>query len=470
MHETKAKDIKIVKTSSGNKQHRCPSCGSTNLSLNPSTGKLRCNHCRTEFIEEEKSVGKFVDDIRKLQGIVIGEGAQDIVSDASDLVTIKCRSCGAEIVVNTADSLTAKCHWCRNILSVGDALPNGAIPDTILPFQIDKEEAIQAMEQYVKGKRFFIDKRFKQEFTPENLYGVYMPYMIVDINGHAQFEGKAERETRQYERNDKTYYDAEVYHILRDFDFQVNDLTVESSKDRLNRSSTEKTNNIINAVLPFDTENCIPFQANYLKGYSSEKRDVNVDDLKDKVHTEVKDIARYQMLQDIITTYNRGAHWDIQTVSIHGMQWKTAYLPVYLYNYTDAQDEDPPILRYIAVNARTKEVCGSIPFNQMKLMIVSILLFFLFNIGFYFLSDPSGVHLSFVCASFALAGAYYWLIRESYLRTTDRHRHEKETKCTLQNLIRHDLFINKNDGVRNRYIEGRNDHHVEDCISSLKAQ
>ncbi len=34
--------------------------------------------------------------------------------------------------------------------------------------------------------------------------------------------------------------------------------------------------------MPFDTENCVRYNANYLKGYTSEKRDTNIEDLRKK--------------------------------------------------------------------------------------------------------------------------------------------------------------------------------------------
>ena len=39
---------------SENEQIKCEKCGSTDISQNPKTGKLRCNYCRYEF-EPEKS-------------------------------------------------------------------------------------------------------------------------------------------------------------------------------------------------------------------------------------------------------------------------------------------------------------------------------------------------------------------------------------------------------------------------------
>ncbi len=81
------------------------------------------------------------DDITKLEGQVIGSGAQDIAADCSDIVTFKCSSCGAEVVIDTASSTQARCHWCRNTLSVNEQIPNGSVPDVLLPFAISKDVA-----------------------------------------------------------------------------------------------------------------------------------------------------------------------------------------------------------------------------------------------------------------------------------------------------------------------------------------
>ena len=146
---------KIVKTDEGLKdgQNKCPQCGATDISVNSKTGKLRCNFCRHEF-EAEKIQGMETD-ISKLKGEIIGSGAQDIVEDAQNIVTFKCSSCGAEVVIDTQESIQARCHWCRNTLSVNQQIPNGAIPDAVLPFNLTKAEAKQQIENFVKKRKFF---------------------------------------------------------------------------------------------------------------------------------------------------------------------------------------------------------------------------------------------------------------------------------------------------------------------------
>ena len=140
---------KIVKTDVGAKdgQNKCPKCGATEISLNVNTGKLRCEFCRFEF--EAEKVSGLEEDITKLEGKVMGSGAQDIIADTKDILTFKCSSCGAEVVVDTAKATQARCHWCRNTLSVNQQIPNGAVPDTVLPFSIPKKEAKEAYDRAV---------------------------------------------------------------------------------------------------------------------------------------------------------------------------------------------------------------------------------------------------------------------------------------------------------------------------------
>ncbi len=180
---------RIINTNEGAKdgQDKCPRCGSTDISINAQTGRLRCHYCRYEF--ELEKVKAMETDITKLEGEIIGSGTQDIVQDAQNVMTFKCSSCGAEVVIDTSESTQARCHWCRNTLSVNQQIPNGVIPDVVLPFNMTKEEAKKQIEQFVGRRKFYSHPMFRKEFTTENIMGVYFPYMAVDINSHTRFTG-----------------------------------------------------------------------------------------------------------------------------------------------------------------------------------------------------------------------------------------------------------------------------------------
>ena len=355
--------------------NRCPKCGSTDIRQKPGTDELVCLYCRNEWtgerVEEQFGLGENID---KLEGTVVASGAKDIQADSKSLLTFKCTGCGAEVTVNTANAMTARCHWCRHVFGVNEQIPNGAVPDAVLSFHIKKDDAVARIRQFVGKRQLFALKEFKEQFTPENVTGVYLPYMIVDGNVSADVAGQGEIETRRYERgsdnNKTTYYDADVYRITRHVDYTVDDLPLESSAERGNFNTSVNTNNIINAILPFDTKNAVKWNASYLAGFSSEKRDQNVERLRPRLEDELLSIARAQV-EASVNRYDRGVRWEQEHIEVHGTRWVSMYLPVWLYSYHQP-GSNGGLLHYIAVNGRTGETMGSVPVQQWKLILTAL--------------------------------------------------------------------------------------------------
>lgn len=459
---------KVIKTDIDAKdgQNKCPKCGATDISLNSKTGKLRCNFCRHQF--EPEKLETMEKDISKLEGEVLGSGATDIIADVKDILTFKCSSCGAEVVIDTSSQASARCHWCRNTLSVNQQIPNGAIPDTVLPFKVSKADAKKEIENFVGKRKFYAHPEFRKEFTTDNIMGVYLPYMIVDANTHISLTGQGEHEVNRYTEKigDRTitYYDADLYDVERDFDLTIEGLTIESSKDKLDTNSSNRTNNIINSIMPFDTENCVKWDANYIKGYTSEKRDTNVDDLKGIVEAQSKDIARFAA-NETLEDYDRGVRWDNENLKLKGQQWKAAYLPIWLYSYQE-EKKDKKLLHYVAVNARTKKTMGSVPIHMPKLLLVSFFveLAGLIAMLFTYSDDNNWPWL------FLLSGVLYFLIiYGKYRNSGARHNHEKDTKTNMSNLVKSDKLVRREKRLSDSKIKGANNTMVNGSLNSSTA-
>ena len=435
-------------------QNKCPKCGATDISYNIKTGKLRCNFCRYEFSSDK--VDGLEEDLSKLEGRVVTSGASKIDKEFNDIITLKCDSCGAEVVIDTASASQARCHWCRNYLSKNKQIPNGSIPDVVLPFKITKEEAQKEIEAFVGKRKFYANPRFRKEFTTENIMGVYFPYMLVDANCHAKLSGQGEHLTRTYtvgnDEHRETRYDADLYDVEREFDLVIDDLSIESSKDKLSRTS-EKTNNIINSIMPFDTENCVKFDANYIKGYNSEKRDTDVDEIHSLMETQCKDIAKFAV-NNTLKNYDRGVRWDNQDVNIKGEQWEAAYLPVWLYSYQEVSGSKK-LLHYVAVNARTKETMGSVPIHMPKLLFVSFIIE-IFSFFMYVSLDDFEYNWLFL----TLGALYFFIMYAKYRNSGARHKYETETKREVSNLIEKDQFVRHETGLENHRIRGCNNTSV----------
>ncbi|MDR6841530.1 TFIIB-type zinc ribbon-containing protein [Pseudoxanthomonas sacheonensis] len=355
--------------------NRCPKCGATDIRHKPGSDLLVCLYCRNEWegarVEEEFGFGE---GIGQLKGTVIASGARDIAADAASLMSFKCTGCGAEVTVNTDNAMTARCHWCRHVLGVNEQVANGAVPDAVLPFHIKKDDAVARIRQFVDKRRLFALKAFKEQFTPENVVGVYLPYMIVDGNVSVDVAGQGEIQTREYTRGSgdkkKTYYDADVYQVERHVDFTVDDLPLESSTERGNLDTKTNTNNIINTILPFDTKNAVKWNASYLSGFTSEKRNTDVERLRPRLEDQLLSVGRAQV-EGSVSRYGRGVRWEQERLSVHGTRWVSMYLPVWLYSYHQP-GANGGMLHYIAVNGRTGETMGSVPVQQWKLLTAAL--------------------------------------------------------------------------------------------------
>lgn len=355
--------------------NRCPACGATDIQLRPSTGMLACLFCRHEWAEEKiEDTIAGSGSLQDLKGTQVASGASDIALDADKVLTLKCGGCGSEVVVNINETTSSRCHWCRHMLTINEQVPNGAVPDALLPFALTREQAIEKIKNFAGKRRLFAHRKFKDEFSPENVVGVYLPYMIIDSNASADVAGKGEILTRQYTRgtgdNKETFYDADVYEVTRHVDFTVDDLIIESSAERANMNAFVNTNNVINTILPFDTKNAVQWNANYLVGFTSEKRDKDTSAVQPVLEHQLLSIARSEVLPSA-KAYDRGVRWETERIDIHGTRWVSMYLPVWLYSYYHVE-RGRPMVHYIAVNGRTGETMGSVPVSHSRLLIAAL--------------------------------------------------------------------------------------------------
>lgn len=447
------KEIKIVDTDQKGKDgtNRCPNCHASDVTYNIKKKKLICNYCYTEF--EKEDLEGIEKEAKNLKGETRTTGVKDINKNANDIITLKCSGCGAEVVINTNEATNARCHWCRSILSINHQIDNGAIPDVVLPFSLSKEEAEKKISEFVEQRKFFANKNFKNEFTTKNIMGVYFPYMLIDANGHAKFVGEGEHKIRQYtvtvgsgdNKTHETRYDADVYSVEREFDISIDDLTIESSLDKLNKKSKDKTTNVINSIMPFDTENCVKYKGNYLEGFTSEKRDINISNIEDKVNAELHDVAKHALNKEL-SFYDRGVKWTDQNLDINGKQWVSAYLPVWLYSYQDHKK----VLHYVAVNARSGETMGSVPIAMGKLFLLFALIIIAGIVVSYWLGSVGFI--------IGLVAAFIFIFSKlnKYRNANARHTYEKETKSEITNLKENDSLIKRRTNLSNSRIIGAN--------------
>ena len=223
-----------------------------------------------------------------------------------------------------------------------------------------------AIAKFAGDRSSFQHPAFKATFRPENVMGVYMPYMTVDGNFSVRLDGLGEVLVKAHHRSKgQTTYTVNEFSVARTLGLHVDDVIVETSSNKANIYSEVGTNNVINAILPFDVKNIVRFNAHYLgTQFTSERRDMNVAHAESYAVRHFLSIAR-NAVKHSIAGYNRGVRWTAEQVNIKGTRCTSVLLPVWLYGFVENRN-GKAITHYIAVNGRTGYVMGSIPVNRSK--------------------------------------------------------------------------------------------------------
>ncbi len=449
---------------------RCPNCGASDASYDMEAGGLRCLSCRTVFVSPK--INQF-GGIEELVGEVKSEGAKDVETD-DFVMTLRCPSCGANVMLSKEDE-NASCHWCRHNLKTAERVPNGSMPDLVLPFKLKRKTALTKMKDFVRKRRFFSLDGFANDLSEETIRGVYLPYVVVDVNAKVSMKGSAEKsdgisfvsEAYGDESHIKKVYDVSTFDVERDFDLRIDDLTIEASRDKFEYGSLINTTHIINAIMPFDTEEAVEWDSRYLKGYSSERRDLNVDQLKSRLDNQVNDIARYRMMETTLT-YDRGVRWDHVDIKKNGVKWKTAYFPVWIYSHAEKGIGGKRAIHYIAVNARTGEVMGSIPLHSwLRTFLVAIpmtaTITFAIFIAMTGFNRDTLKHIGILLVLTIITLLTMKIVKsrsKEYTNKHARHMYELDTFMTVNNLKKRDIFRSSIIRENKRMIPGYNEERM----------
>ena len=162
--------------------------------------------------------------------------------------------------------------------------------------------------------------------------------------------------------------------------------------------------------------------------------------------------------------YDRGVRWDSEELNIKGQQWKSAYLPVWLYSYMQKKG-DKTLLHYVAVNARTKETMGSVPIHMPKLVGISLIVELLGLIAMLFTkTDDNNWPWLFLLSGII----YFWAMYSKYRNSGARHYHETETKTNMTNLREYDNIVKRKTRLKNAVMEGANNTKISGTARKIK--
>lgn len=340
--------------------YKCPNCGGE-LVFEPNTQKCECEYCLSDFSKEE------LEDLEVPQSNE--KNGEDTEADNGVLV-YHCPNCGAEIVAEET-TVSTFCYYCHNPVVLSGRVSGKFLPDKIIPFSIDKKEAVEIFLKYIQSKKF-IPKDFFDKQQIEMMSGVYFPYWMVDVDFGGRLLGEG-RNFKVWQSGDIEYKETKIYRIEREGDIHLEDII---------RNALKKVNSqLAEGVLPYDVSKVEKFHTGYLSGFQAEKRDIEKDELLEEVMEEAVEYG----LKILRETQKKYDYMEEESCKItYGeSNWDYIMFPVWVVTY---KGRDGKTYHY-SMNGQDGRICGSLPIDYKKVWsfggIFSAVVFILGLIGGY---------------------------------------------------------------------------------------
>lgn len=352
--------------------YQCPACTGP-LHYSAKSGKLECDYCGSSFDvaeiealyarkEAEAAAAKQAADAKaeaaqaaKAEaaeaaaasgGWDTSDLSRDWGAEADGLRVYSCPSCGAELICDQSTAATA-CPYCGNPAIVPGQFSGALRPDSILPFRLSKDDAVQALRAHYKGKPF-LPRSFTSANHIEQIQGVYVPFWLFDggTEGAASYRAS---NTNVYEAGDYEITETRHYHVVRAGSLAFEKIPVDAS--------SKMPDDHMDSIEPFDYAQLRPFSTAYLPGYLADKYDVTIDDSRDRADTRCRETLA-QALRDTVTGYG-ACVTEREDIALRRGKVHYALLPVWMLS-TKWRGQD----FLFAMNGQTGKLVGDLPTDR----------------------------------------------------------------------------------------------------------
>ncbi|MCR5607603.1 MAG: hypothetical protein K6G26_00890 [Lachnospiraceae bacterium] len=334
--------------------YRCPGCDAV-LEFDSSSQKLSCKYCDGVFDigDVKKYNEQFTDEMVEIEEVPLDNAEGEEVTDWTDeeakkLKAYVCPSCAAQIVADENTAATF-CIYCGNATILPKQFEGMLKPDYVIPFKINKDEAVKKLKEFYKGKKLLPDA-FEEENAIQKLTGVYVPFWLFDCNTHTKAEFDATK-VKTWSDSKYNYTKTDRYLVTREGDLAFNHVPADGSK--------KADDKYMQSIEPFDFDEIKEFNMAYLSGYLADKYDVEAKDMKSIVDSRIKNTVNSSFTGSV------SGYSSVRTKSINcqiqDKKTSYAFLPVWMLN-TKYNDE----LYTFAMNGQTGKIAGTLPIDKGK--------------------------------------------------------------------------------------------------------
>ncbi len=341
------------------KHSKCKSCGGE-VEFAPGKEEQVCIYCgATNAIEASEEVVRELD-YKTFLAQVEASGEHE------ERLAVICDGCGAHIQFEK-NVVVDECTFCGSSLNANQHSERVIKPRSLLPFSIERKNALEYFKKWICSRWFAPNDLKKCSSNNRKLSGVYSPYWTYDSVATTQYTGK--RGEHYYvsvsyttTENGKTVHKTRQERRTRWY--PASGVVRNSFDDLMIRASESLPEKLAHKLEPWDLENLVSYNPDYLSGFQVESYSVELESGFEKACDIMETPIRKSIKLDI-----GGDEQRIHTTSTaySNITFKHILLPVWISAYRYKNE----VYRFL-VNARTGEIQGERPWSWIKITLATL--------------------------------------------------------------------------------------------------
>ena len=325
----------------------CPACG---VELNPEakTGEATCPSCGAEF--EMEALREYAAQVEQEQPDNMTwetkPGSQWQNGEADSLRIYGCNTCGGKIVADETTGAT-HCPYCGNPVVLTGHFSGVLKPDLVIPFKVDKKEAVSILHNHYKGKPL-LPKVFQDQNHIAEVKGLYVPVWLFDTDAEALVRYRATK-TRFWSDSRYNYTETRHYAVTRGGSIGFDNVPVDGS--------TKMDDTLMESIEPFDIRGAVPFQTTYLPGFLADKYDVDADESIGRANDRIRQTTEEAFRSTVVgytSVMPAGSN-----IRLEKGRARYALYPVWILN-TNWNNQKFTF----AINGQTGKIAGNLPMDK----------------------------------------------------------------------------------------------------------
>ena len=334
-------------------QTKCKSCGGI-MQYSPADKDLKCIYCGLSSELDHTAVEIEENDFDYWKDHADEYNEEQTV----EMTEIKCKQCGATTTLEPNIS-AGKCAFCSTPLILNEAsVKRFWQPEYLLPFKVANRDCDAHVSKWLSKQWFMPSKLKKGGLDKDAFKGIYMPFWTYDAETHTSYIGERGVEHLDTGTDDDDSISSET--TWRKVTGKVSN----SFDDVVVPATATLPSEISNGLVNWDMENCVPYQPEFLAGFTTE---IYQTDFREGL-----ELAKKKMDYVINATIRKDIGGDEQKITsketlYSDVMFKLLLLPIWIsaFRYNGK-------LYQFVVNGRTGEVVGEYPKSKFKLALAVI--------------------------------------------------------------------------------------------------